>query len=199
VRGRPKILCVYVFVCLQFFGTQTLASGAPAEPVINTDNSAQDQALQLVREELADVERRWYGLARFRLGYPQEVSAGFGAMFVEQPKNSDCAVGCTLQGWHFEIEPGIGGLQGSVGWGKLVGETGRTKRLMHTVHFAWAMRGVVLRTWRDDHFELESQTWAGVEGSFSIVRLNFSLALMHALPSNHGQAWLISGGVGWGF
>ena len=199
IRWQPKIMCVLVFVCLQFFGTQIQASGAQADAVIDSENVTQDQALQQVRAELADVERRWYGLTRVRLSYPQKASAGFGAMFVEQAKNSDCSVGCVLQGWHFEVEPGIGGLQGSVGWGKLVGETGNTKRLMHTVHYAWAVRGVVLRTWRDDHFELNSQTWAGIEGNFSIIRLNFSLALMHALPSNHGQAWLISGGVGWGF
>jgi len=192
-------LCLYVFVCLQLCGTQTLAMGSPAEAATNPDNSTQDRALELVREELENVERRWYGLARFRLSYPQQLSAGFGAIFVEQAKNSDCAVSCMLHGWHFEVEPGISGLQASVGWGKLVGETGNKKRLIHTVHFAWALRGVVLRTWGDDHFELKSQTWAGIEGNFSIIRLNFSLALMHSLSPNASQEWLISAGLGWGF
>jgi hypothetical protein len=172
---------------------------AQAEADINPGNSAQDEALERVREELENVEQRWYMLARYRLGYPQTLSAGFGAIFVEQAKNSDCAVSCMLHGWHFEVEPGIYGLQGSVGWGKLVGETGRSKRLIHTVHFAWAVRGVVLRTWGERHFEIKSQTWAGIEGGFSVIGINLSLGLLHTLSSSSTQEWLLTGGVGWGF
>lgn len=172
---------------------------AQAEAATNPDNSARDQAFQQVRKELEDVERRWYGLARFRLGYPQTVSVGIGAIIVDQPKDTDCSVSCMVHGWHFEVEPGINGLQGSVGWGKLVGATGHTNRLMHTAHFAWALRGVVLRTWGERHFELKSQSWAGIEGSFSIIGLNLSLGLMRSLSSNATQDWLVTAGLGWGF
>jgi hypothetical protein len=79
-----------------------------------------------------------------------------------------------VRGWHFEVEPGIHGLQAGVGWGKLVGETGRSKRWMHTTYFAWAVRAVALRTWGDTPLEPESQTLAGIEGDFSIIRLSFS-------------------------
>ncbi len=163
----------------------------------------QNQALEQVRQELTNTERRWYGLMRIRWHNTQTLSAGFGAMLVDQPKNIDCAIGCTLRGWHFEVEPGLYGIQSGIGWGKLVGETGRTGRLMHTVHFGWNVRGVVLRTWGDSSLYPQSQTLAGVEASLTVIRLNLSLGVLKSLYSGPGEGfgedWIITTGFGWGF
>jgi len=162
-----------------------------------------DQALEQVREELDNLETRWYGLMRIRWQDTQLFSAGLGAMLVKQPRNSNCSMGCEIQGWHFEVEPGLYGIQAGVGWGKLVGETGRTKRLVHTVHFGWNVRGVVLRTWGDSSLYPQSQTLAGMEASISIVRLNISAGLLRSLYSGpgeeYGEDWVITTGFGWGF
>jgi len=155
--------------------------------------------MQQVREELSNVKKRWYTLTRLKWGFPLRFSAGIGAMLVEQPSKTDCATGCMVRGWHFEVEPGQYGIQGSVGWGNLVGETGRTKRWLHTVNWGWAVRGAVLRTWRYGPLGPTPQTLVGIEGNLSIVRLNFSAGIMRSLSSQTDDDWVVTGALGWGF
>ena len=194
-----KALITFLFICLPFFSIPALADNEIADPASNQETVTRELALQRVQQELGNVEKRWYGLTRVRWSYPQKLSAGFGAMLVEQPKDADCLTGCAIRGWHFEVEPGLYGIQGGIGWGSLVGETGRTKRLMHIVHFGWAVRGVVMRTWGDAHLDPRSQTLAGIEGSFSITRLNMSVGVLRTLSSEATGDWVISVGFGMGF
>lgn len=190
-------------VCLVFISLQIQAGDTVAEPPANQGAVSQDQALDQVRAELDTQERRWYGLMRVRWHDLQGFSAGMGAMLVKQSEYIDCSAGCAIKGWHFEVEPGLNGIQAGVGWGKLVGETGRTNRLMHTVHFGWSVRGVVMRTYGDNPLYPQDQTLAGVEAGVSIVRLNFSLGAFRSLYSGPGeqytQDWVFSLGFGWGF
>ena len=153
-------------------------------------------------EDINNMKYRWYGLMRIRWHDTQLFSAGLGAMLTKQPESMNCSIGCSISGWHFEVEPGIYGVQGGIGWGKLVGESGGT-RLMHTVHFGWNVRGVVLRTWGDSSLYPQSQTLVGVEGGLSIVRMNFSLGFLKSLYSGpgeeYGDDWILTTGVGGGF
>jgi hypothetical protein len=199
MKERPKFHFSRVLVLIAFLSLQAQADDTLSVSATYPQTPEQNQALDQVREELTNLERRWYGLMRIRWSDTQKISAGFGAMLVNQPKNIECSIGCTLRGWHFEIEPGLYGVQGGVGWGKLVGESGRTGRLMHTVHFGWNVRGVVLRTWGDSTLWPQSQTLAGIEGGLSIIRLNFSLGLLRSLSSEAGEDWIITTGIGWGF
>jgi hypothetical protein len=194
-----KKLSACLLVGLQLFDAQAVAGDVSTTPAARPVIAASERALEQVREELTDLERHWYGITRFRFSYPQKFSAGFGAIFVQQPKDTDCSTGCMVHGWQFEVEPGERGIQGSVGWGKLAGETGRTKRLMHNVYYAWAVRGVVMRTWGDYPKTRLAKTLLGVEGSVSIVRLNFSLGLLRSLSSNAPEDWVVSAGAGFGF
>jgi hypothetical protein len=175
------------------------ADQASAEAAPNSAMSKQDKALQQVRNELDDVEHRWYAITRLKWGFPLRFSGGFGAILTKQPKDIDCATGCMVRGWHFEVEPGQYGIQGSVGWGKLIGETGRTKRWLHTVNWGWAVRGAILRTWRYGPMGPIDQTLVGVEGNLSIVRLNMSVGLMRSLTSATDDDWVFTGAVGIGF
>jgi hypothetical protein len=202
VKQQPGLLYIYLLLCLQIWGTNAIAANTPelaTETAPSPGISASDEVRRQVHEELTDLDRRWYGLMRFRWSYPQKLSAGLGVMFVKQPKDADCSTGCMVHGWHFEVEPGLYGLQGSAGWGKLVGETGSTEHLMHTTYYGWAVRGVVLRTWGESPLTPRSQTLAGIEGDFSIIRLNFSLGLMRSLSSASDADWLIAVGMGWGY
>jgi len=192
---QSKISCLCLVFCTLFAGGQAFADSGSTETAAPTE----EQAMQRVREELENLERRWYGIARFRYSYPQQLSAGFGAMFVVQPRDSDCSTTCMVQGWQVEIEPGRYGIQGSVGWGKLVGETGSTKHLMYDIHLGWAVRGVVMRTYGDFRYKPLPKTLAGVEGSFTFAGLNFSLGILHSLSSDSETDWLISSGIGFGF
>lgn len=184
---------------LQLFCINVLADGTSTVTVNTITVSKQDQALQQVQDELDDVEWRWYGLSRLKWGFPLRFSAGFGAMLTEQPRDTNCMTGCMIRGWHFEVEPGQYGIQGSVGWGRLIGETGRTRRWMHTVNWGWALRGAVLRTWRYGPMGPIPQTLVGVEGNLSIVRLNFSAGIMRSLNPQTDDDWVVTGALGWGF
>jgi hypothetical protein len=192
-----------VLLILVFLSLEALAGDALVESATNGDTVEQDQALVQVREEINNMKHRWYGLMRIRWSDTQLFSAGLGAMLVRQPQNIDCSIGCAIRGWHFEIEPGIYGVQGGVGWGKLVGESGRTKRLMHTVNFGWNVRAEVLRTWGDSSPYPQSQTLAGVEASVSIVQMNISMGVLKLLYSGpgeeYGKDWILTTGFGWGF
>jgi len=182
---------------------QAHAQSAPANPPTQPQAVDPATALEQVRGELTDLERRWYGLMRIRWHDTQLFSAGLGAMLVKQPRSSDCAIGCEIRGWHFEVEPGVYGIQAGLGWGRLVGETGRTGRLVHTVHFGWNLRAVVMRTWGDSSLYPQSQTLAGVEASVSIIRMNISAGLLRSLYSGpgeeYGEDWVVTAGFGWGF
>lgn len=203
MKGRPKTHRARVLVITTFLSLQTLAGDALAQPARTTDTAEKSPAVEQVWDEINDTERRWYGLMRVRWHDTQTLSAGLGAIFVKQPRHADCLTGCAIKGWHFEVEPGLYGVQAGLGWGKLVGETGRNGRLLHTVHFGWSVRGVILRTWGDNDLYPQAQTLAGIEASVSVVRLNISLSVMRSLYSGPGdqytQDWVISTGYGWGF
>jgi hypothetical protein len=214
MKWPSTFICICVFACAQFLGQHAFAGEIQAKPATSPapgaeqrspeqqsaqEQTAKDRAMEQVRAELEDTERRWYGLIRARYSSSQLLSVGLGVIFVEQPKTEDCAVGCMLRGWQFAVEPGVYGLQGSVGWGRLAGETGQLKHFMPTVFYAWAVRAAVLRTWGDSRPIEPGQTFAGIEASFSILRLNFAAGVMHSLASNSPDQWLYSGSIGWGF
>jgi len=199
VTRRSNFAYVFVLTALLLPAIPVSADQASAEAAPNSAMSKQDKALQQVRNELDDVEHRWYAITRLKWGFPLRFSGGFGAILTKQPKDIDCATGCMVRGWHFEVEPGQYGIQGSVGWGKLIGETGRTKRWLHTVNWGWAVRGAILRTWRYGPMGPIDQTLVGVEGNLSIVRLNMSVGLMRSLTSATDDDWVFTGAVGIGF
>lgn len=202
VPFRVRTLCIPSLAALLLFAPGIVAAGSGTgggAPAASPDSLAADRAMQEVREELADVEGRWYGITRARWSYPQKFSVAIGALVTEQRKDADCRDPCTVFGWHFEVEPGLYGVQGSVGWGKLVGETGRTERLMHTAYLGWALRGVVMRTWGKSPLTPTDQTLVGIEGNFSLLRLNYTIGVLRSLSSNSSRDLIISAGIGWGF
>lgn len=194
-QSTNNSVCVLLLLLVLLPGGLALAN----DGLNNQTGSPEARAMKRVQEELETLERRWYGIARIRYTYPQQISAGFGAIFVTQPKDTECSSTCTIHGWQFEIEPGLYGTQASLGWGKLTGATGRTEHLMHTVYLGWAIRGVIMRTYGDFRYTPIPRTLAGVEGSFTFARLNFTLGILHSLSSGTGNDWVFSSGVGFGF
>ena len=203
MKNRLNLHSIWVLALIAIFSAHTSADDAVIPAETDPAIADQDQAMEQVRKELDEQERRWYTLMRIRTHSVQIVSAGFGGMLSKQQKHADCSLGCELSGWHFEVEPGLYGVQAGIGWGTLVGETGGTKRLLHTVHFGWNVRGVVLRTYGDNALFPNEQTLVGVEGNLSIIRLNFSVGVMRSLYEGPGEEfgsdWRITTGIGWGF
>ena len=199
MNATETIRHLFLFTVLNLAGGQALAAQGPGGPDSEDRTLTAEQALEQVRAELTTTQKRWYTIARARWSYPQKISAGIGAMIAEQPRDADCHSSCALKGWMFQVEPGLKGIQGSIGWGKLVGETGRNKRMMRKANFAWSVRAAVLRTWGDSPLTPKKQTLVGVEGSFSIISINLSLGIMRSLASDPFHDWRITGGLGLGF
>jgi hypothetical protein len=98
-----------------------------------------------------------------------------------------------------QIEPGLTGGQLSAGWARVLGEKKNNKFFLHDVYVAFGAKAVLMRTWGDSPLHPQDQTLAGVEGEFTIARVNFSLGLLRSLADRPEDRWVITGGLGWGF
>ena len=99
-----------------------------------------------------------------------------------------------------QLEPGLTGGQLSLGWGRLIGDTGRSRRFLANVHLAGGVKASLLRTWGDSRLGEDPQTLAGVEGELTITRVNFTLGLFRPVSGSEQQEdWVLTGGIGWGF
>lgn len=152
-----------------------------------------------IRERDLDRETRVVMLGRARVSYPQELSAGFGAMLVKQPRHYDCTTVCDYQGPYIQLEPGLEGTQFSAGWGILVGEQGRG-HFVHSVYSGFAIKAALLRTWGKLRPHFSEENFYGLEASVALARANISVGVFHSFSHLPGDdEWLITGGMGWGF
>jgi len=60
-------------------------------------------------------------------------------------------------------------------------------------------KALVMRTWGDSPLTPQDQTLAGVEGEFTVARVNFSLGILRSLADDRDDPWVVTGGIGWGF
>ena len=135
-----------------------------------------------------------------RLSYPQRVSASLGAMFVRQPADYDCRTVCDFNGPLIQVEPGMDSVQLGVGYATLVGEREDHSNALSAVYVGRGLKGVLLRTWEGSLLSPETQTLVGVEGEFTVTRVNFRLGLLRSLSdSDPDRRWLTTAAVGWGF
>jgi len=160
-----------------------------------------DRALMAeVAAREADVEPRVYTLTAVRLDYARQLTGSLGALFAQVPREVDCRVACDLRGVYAQVEPGLTGGQVSVGWGRLIGDTGRSRRFLANVHLAGGVKATLLRTWGDSKIADEPQTLAGVEGELTITRVNFTVGLFRPVSgAGPDDGWVLTGGIGWGF
>jgi hypothetical protein len=152
-----------------------------------------------ILEEQESAERRWVGLLRARVTYPQRLSGGIGTLAARLPADYDCRTVCDYSGLMLQIEPGLTGGQLSAGWARVLGEKKNNKFFLHDVYVGFGAKAVLMRTWGDSPLRPQNQTLAGVEGEFTIARVNFSLGLLHSLADRPEDRWVITGGIGWGF
>ena len=121
-------------------------------------------------------------------------------MVVRQPASYDCTTVCQFRGWLFQAEPGLAGGQLSAGYAVVTGEKGRNKHFLSNVYVGYGVKGALLRTWGEANLDPPDQTLLGVEGDFTVIRVNFSLGVFRHVGSGEpDDRWLIAGGIGWGF
>ena len=82
----------------------------------------------------------------------------------------------------------------------IMGETGRTRSFLSDIYLAYGIKGALLRTWGGADLRPADQTFVGVEGDFTVIRVNFSLGVFrHVGSGNPDDDWIVTGGIGWGF
>jgi hypothetical protein len=152
-----------------------------------------------VRAEDGSRQARWAGMLRVRAGYPLTVSAGVGAVRTKLPESWECVTTCPYQGWVLQVEPGLHGVQASAGYATLMAEKRHNKFFLADMFVGYGVKGVVVRTWGDSRLGPGEQTLAGVEFSFTVTRVNFSVGTLRRISGHADQEWVIAYGMGWGF
>jgi hypothetical protein len=155
--------------------------------------------IDAVREEDEQRQTRWTGFPRVRVGYPQTISGGLGVIRSRLPESWDCVTTCPFRGLVLQLEPGLHGAQLSAGFATLMAEKGHRKRFLSDVYLAFGVKGVLLRTWDGANLTPPNRTFAGIEFSYTVTRINFSIGTLHRVDQAPGDDWIVSAGMGWGF
>ena len=196
--ARARFAHVVVAAALIAAATSASRAQEPASAPL-TD---QERLAAIDRELRRETERehQLFGLARARVSYPQLASVGLGMLIGERSKAYDCTIQCEVDGWLASVEAGVGGAVWSLGPAYLIGELGDNKYFLSRRYMGYSVRGSVMRTWGDTPYRPDREWHAGVEGQFTVVSLNLTLGIYRRIGEHgHGEPWLFSGGIGWGF
>jgi hypothetical protein len=209
-KGRESRVPVAPWGKLEFrgialaFSVWLLAAGAlaqdaapPASPEADADRlDAIDQELRRETER----QHQLFGMARARVSYPQLASVGLGMLIGERSKAYDCTIQCEVDGWLASVEAGAGGAVFNLGPAYLIGELGDNKYFLSRRYMGYSVRGSVMRTWGETPYRPDREWLAGIEGEFTVVSLNLTFGVYRRVGEHgHGEPWLVSGGIGWGF
>jgi hypothetical protein len=161
--------------------------------------AAERSLIDEVRQEDEQRQTRWTGFPRLRVGYPQTISAGLGVIRARLPEEWECVTPCPFRGALVQLEPGIRGVQLSAGFATLIAEKRQRKHFIADIHVGFGVKGVLLYRWDDSTLTSAERTFAGIEFSFTVTRINLSIGTMRRIESAAGDDWNISAGMGWGF
>jgi hypothetical protein len=179
-------------VCLAVGAVSGSAEGPPGPPPSDLESH--------IEHEEQDLETRMVGLGRVRLSVPQHVSGSLGMLIARQPGDFDCTTVCEYRGALLQVEPGLAGGQVSAGYAVVVGELGDNDHFLSNVFLGYGVKAALMRTWGDSSLSPPEQTLLGIEGSFTVIRINISLALFRPVGSDDfDDPWIVGGGLGWGF
>ena len=163
-------------------------------------SAAEERSLaELVRDEDEQRETRWTGFHRVRAGYPQTISAGLGVIRARLPESWECVTVCPFRGMILQLEPGIRGVQLSAGFATLMAEKRKRKHFLANVPIAFGVKGTLVHRWDDAAQTASERTFAGIEFSYTVTRINFSIGTLRRLERIAGDDWIVSAGMGWGF
>lgn len=176
-----------------------LAGCLLATPCHGAEDAPERSLLELIREEDEQRRARWDLFPRVRVGYPQSISAGLGVVRSRLPESWDCVTTCPFRGLTVQLEPGIGGIQLSAGFGTLVAEKRHRARFVSDVHLAFGVKGVLLHRWDSSALDSAERTFGGIELSYTVTRINFSIATLRRLERVQGRDWTVTAAMGWGF
>jgi hypothetical protein len=166
----------------------------PEDPAMEERLSARLRALE------KDSSRRAFGLWGVRFSYPMRAGASAGVILPTLPRSDDCHSVCDVRGPLLRLTAGEAGSQLTLGWGRAVAETGESSWLLSSTYLGYSLEVGVLRTRGNSPLTPSRQTRVGVEGTFTITRVRFSLGAFASAGSGHvRRRWLLTGGLGLGF
>lgn len=187
-------------LCVALAAGAHASESADAPPAPTRPPDAARDALDAELRRETEREHELFGLARARLSYPQLASVGLGMLIGERSKAYDCTIQCEVDGWLASVEAGAGGAVFNLGPAYLIGELGDNRYFLSRRYMGYAVRGSVMRTWGETPYRPDREWLAGVEGEFTVVSLNLTLGVYRRIGEHgHGEPWLVSGGIGWGF
>ena len=180
------------------------ASAGEASLIDPGDDSVREDRGDELRRALLELELdrplRVVGLVSLSVDRPKGLSGSIGAIFAHPRRTDDCREVCLLRGPYLQADLGTTGGQLSVGYGSIVGDTGSKDSFVTAAYLAVGIEAAVLRTWGGSPLEPEAQTLAGIEGQLSIARVALKLGVFGRVSdADHGDRWVVTGGVGWGF
>ena len=140
------------------------------------------------------------GLLRAHVDYPAKFSVGFGLIAARMPANYTCHTSCYFHGLTVQGAAGLGAGEFSIGYGSVIGETGRGDWLLRRVYLGYGVRAAVVRTWGESTVDPQGATYLGVEGAATIAQFGLRLGVFRREGSVRGQPdWRVFGGAGWSF
>jgi hypothetical protein len=142
---------------------------------------------------------RTAGLIGAYWAYPTKASVDFGVIAARLPADYECKTPCLFRGLTFQLSAGLGGGELALGYGSLVGETGRGEWLLRRVFVGYGVRAAVVRTWGMSTLDPTGATFLGVEGAMTIAQFGLRLGVFRQVEGVSNQDWRVFGGAGWGF
>ena len=153
-----------------------------------------------VRAEDAAEAPRTAGILGAYWGYPTKASLDFGVIATKMPANFECKTPCSFRGVTLQGAAGLGGGEFAVGYGSLIGETGRGRWLLRRVFVGYGVRAALVRTWGISTLDPDGATFVGIEGAMTVAQFGMRLGLFRRVEPVAGQYdWRVFGGAGWGF
>jgi hypothetical protein len=143
---------------------------------------------------------RTAGLLRVHWDYPAKASLGLGVVVAKIPSSFDCHTSCLLHGMTLQGAAGLSGGELAIGYGSLIGETGRGDWLLRRDFVGYGVRAAAVRTWGASTLDPHGETYVGVEGGLVIAQFGLRLGVFRRVEPIVGEKdWRVFGGAGWGF
>jgi hypothetical protein len=143
---------------------------------------------------------RTAGLIRVHWDYPAKASLGFGVVVAKLPSSFDCHTSCLLRGVTIQGAAGLGGGELAIGYGSLIGETGRRAWLLRHAFMGYGVRAAAVRTWGASTLDPDGATYLGLEAAVVVAQFGLRIGVFRRTESVAGEKdTRLFAGAGWGF
>src|SRR5262245_43367181 len=116
------------------------------------------------------------------------------------PADFECKTPCLFHGVTLQVSAGLGGGELALGYGSLVGESGRGDWLLRRVFMGYGVRAAAVRTWGESTLDPHGATFVGVEAGLVVAQFGLRIGVFRRTELVAGdEDWRIFGGAGWGF